>query len=251
MERIQRRYVALGNELIKQLKTKKYKIGDRLPTERDIAESFAVSRTAIRDAIIMLELQGLVEVRKGSGVYVTALPDDISQDPSSESSAHEAEDLGIFEMLQARQLLESNIAEFAAIHVTRAQIVRMKHVLENERKAIEAGNAEYDYDTEFHVLIAESTQNNYLVEVVKNIWKRRAASKMWAQLHTHIHTDNYRKQFLEDHAKILSALQKKDPAQAKQAMWQHMENVKDVLFSLSDVDSKDFDGYLFDSYKVD
>ncbi|WP_019615608.1 FCD domain-containing protein [Psychromonas ossibalaenae] len=251
MERIQRRYVALGNELIKQLKTKNYKIGDRLPTERDIAESFAVSRTAIRDAIIMLELQGLVEVRKGSGVYVTALPDDISQGSSTENSDHEEEDLGIFEMLQARQLLESNIAEFAAIHVTRAQIVRMKHVLDNERKAIEAGNTEYDYDNEFHVLIAKSTQNNYLVEVANNFWKRRAASKMWAQLHTHIHTDSYRKQFLDDHAKILSALQKKDPALAKQAMWQHMENVKDVLFSLSDVDSKDFDGYLFDSYKVD
>lgn len=253
MENITRRYVSIGRDLIEQLKTSKYQVGDRLPTERDIAEQFGVSRTTIRDAIIMLELQGLVDVRKGSGVYVISLPDDVSSQYSSShnsASNYDINDIGTFEMLQARQLLESNIAEFAATNITGVQVNRMKQVLDAERLALESGTQEYNHDKDFHILIAEATQNNYLIEVAQAAWERRTGSKMWAQLHTHIDDTEYRTQFIEDHAKILSALQKKNPAQAKEAMWQHMENVKEALLSLSDTDSNDFDGYLFDSYKV-
>ena len=244
--------MSIGRELIDQLKRHEYKVGDRLQTEREIAEQFGVSRTTIRDAIIMLELQGLVEVRKGSGVYVISLPDD-SANQSTTQDAHsnyDLNDIGTFEMLQARQLLESNIAEFAAANVTGAQIMRMKQVLDAEKKALESGTQDYNHDKDFHILIAEATQNNYLIEVSEAAWKRRMDSKMWAQLHSHIDDVEYRHQFFEDHAKILAALQRKNPAQAKEAMWQHMENVKEALLSLSDPEAEDFDGYLFDSYKV-
>lgn len=69
-----RSYKKIGNELKQQLNNHQYKIGDKLPAERDLADYFDVSRTVIREAIIMLELENLVEVRKGSGVYVIALP---------------------------------------------------------------------------------------------------------------------------------------------------------------------------------
>ncbi len=253
MGKILRRYVSIGKELIKQLKTFKYQIGDKLPTEREIAEQFGVSRTTIRDAIIMLELQGLVEVRKGSGVYVISLPDnsDCNQANIQQNSNYDVNDIGTFELLQARQLLESNIAEFAAANVTGVQISKMKQVLNAERLALKSGDQKYSHDKEFHILIAEATQNNYLIEISNAAWERRMSSKMWAQLHTHIDDLEYRNQFADDHVNILSALQKKNPAQAKKAMWQHMENVKEALLSLSDTDSNDFDGYLFDSYKVD
>lgn len=256
-----RRYVIIGTELREKLSKNIYKIGDRLPTERDIAESYGVSRTVIREAIIMLEIEGLVEVRKGSGVYVINLPQ-TAKIPSNNNNPFESNllisafsgltgtDIGPFELLQARQLIESNIVEFAAHHITKVEINAMRKVLEKEREALETGDSNEEYDRDFHILIAEATKNTFLVDVVKLMWRMRVESLMWAQLHANIGTKSYRKEWLNDHALILAALQKKDAVTAKKAMWNHLENVKTTLLALSDVEHEDFDGYLFESYPL-
>jgi len=254
-----RRYVAIGKELRDQLSKNRYKIGERLPTEREIAESYSVSRTVIREAIIMLEIEGLVEVRKGSGVYVVNLPQENIEESNNSlqsgllTSAFlglSGSDIGPFELLQARQLIESNIAEFAANQITKNEIDAMKIILAKEKEALEAGNSNEQYDRDFHIAIAEATKNTFFVDIVKLMWRMRVESLMWAQLHTHIDTNNYRKTWLNDHAKILAALQRKDSSTAKKAMWHHLENVKQTLLELSDIEHEDFDGYLFDSYPL-
>ena len=257
-----RRYVVIGNELREQLANHVYDVGDRLPTEREIAESYGVSRTVIREAIIMLEIEGLVEVRKGSGVYVTSLPlstvspfqntNNVTDSANlvSAFSSLTGTDIGPFELLQARQLIESNIAEFAALQITKSEIDAIKQVLQKERRSLEIGDSNEDYDRQFHILVAEATKNTFFSDVVKLMWRMRLESKMWAQLHTHIDTIDYRKAWLNEHAMILSALQKKDAVAAKQAMWQHFESIKSTLLALSDVDDENFDGYLFDSYPL-
>lgn len=257
-----RRYAAIGKELREQLSNHVYNIGDRLPTEREIAESYGVSRTVIREAIIMLEIEGLVEVRKGSGVYVTSLPlsstspfQNISNNTETANmlsafSGLTGTDIGPFELLQARQLIESNIAEFAALQITKVEIDALKKVLQEEKKALEIGDSNEESDRQFHILVAEATKNTFFADVVKLMWRMRLESKMWAQLHTHIDTIDYRKSWLNQHALILSALQKKDAAAAKEAMWQHFESIKSTLLELSDVDDENFDGYLFDSYPL-
>ncbi|GLS90486.1 GntR family transcriptional regulator [Psychromonas marina] len=257
-----RRYVAIGKALREQLSQDKYKVGDRLPTEREIAEVHNVSRTVIREAIIMLEIEGLVEVRKGSGVYVTNLPKSENlpinkTDTELQSnllisafSGLSVTDIGPFELLQARQLIESNIAEFAAHQITKSEIEAMKAVLEKEKNALNMGDNNEQYDYEFHILIAQAAKNDLLVEVVKLMWRMRLESKMWEQLHAHIDTKDYQKKWLNDHQTILSALQRKDALGAKKAMWQHLENVKKTLLELSDIDHENFDGYLFSSYPL-
>lgn len=254
-----RRYVVIGKELREQLSQNIYKIGDRLPTEREIAESYGVSRTVIREAIIMLEIEGLVEVRKGSGVYVISLPqpnNNLTNNPlnsdlfMSAFSGLTGTDISPFELLQARQLIESNIVEFAAHQITKAEINAMRKVLEKEKEALETGHSNEEYDRDFHILIAEATKNTFLVDIIKLMWRMRVESLMWAQLHAHIETKDYRKKWLNDHAQILAALQKKDAVAAKKAMWNHLENVKNTLLELSDVEHENFDGYLFDSYPL-
>ncbi|MCQ1059712.1 FCD domain-containing protein [Photobacterium sp. ZSDE20] len=240
-----RPYQELGLVLRQELRDGHYQIGDRLPPERDIAERLNVSRTVVREAIIMLELENLVEVKKGSGVYVLNIP--------NHSSSREnviSDDAGPFEMLQARQLLESNIAEFAAIQVTPSDIVKMRTALELERNEIACGSVNCTGDEQFHLCIAEATQNSVLVDMLKHSWERREQSPMWKKLHTHINDTAYREEWLEDHAKILAAMQRKDPIAAKNAMWQHLENVKQRLLELSDIDDPNFDGYLFSSNPV-
>lgn len=121
--------------LRKKLSSGRYQIGDRLPPERDIAEQFEVSRAVVREALIMLELENLIEVRKGSGVYVMNLPD---QQSSITSNQTRDDDVGPFELLQARQFLESDIAAFAATQVTKNDIAQMRQALDMEKDILNA-----------------------------------------------------------------------------------------------------------------
>ncbi|OTA19799.1 pyruvate dehydrogenase complex repressor [Xenorhabdus beddingii] len=198
-----------------------------------------------REAVIMLELENLIEVRQGygrhSGIYIINLP------KVAKSYAENAAEP--FELLQARQLLESNIAEFAATQVTPVDIANMRRALEKERNDLESGEDESG-DREFHLAIAQATHNSMLVELLKQSWSWRENNPMWGKLHTRITNTDYRREWLNDHQAILAAMIKKDPVAAKQAMWQHLENVKQRLLELSDVDDPDFDGYLFESYPV-
>ncbi|HED4421505.1 GntR family transcriptional regulator [Pasteurella multocida] len=237
-----RSYKKIGELLKDELRKGIYTIGERLPPERDIAERFDVSRTVVREALIMLELENLISVRKGSGVYIINLP--------SSNDSFDYLDVGPFELLQARQLLESSIAEFAAIQANRNDIVRLKEILKREYVTLEqSGNDDYSEDEEFHTAIAEITQNEVLIQMQKDLWKYRS-NPMWKGLHSHIKVHHYRRLWLKDHEAILNSIQRKDPALAKKAMWQHLENVKQKLFELSDLDDPDFDGYLFNRNPV-
>ncbi|MBE2896877.1 FCD domain-containing protein [Pasteurellaceae bacterium HPA106] len=234
-----RSYKKIGEMLKQKLASGLYAVGDRLPPERDFAEELNVSRTVIREAMIMLELEGLIEIRKGSGSYVVALPSQTKQ------VSHYTGDIGPFELLQARQLLESSIAEFAAIQANRSDIAKLKAILDRERATLEHGDEDYIADKDFHIAIAEITQNEALIRLQKNLWRYRTDSHMWQALHSHIPNQNYRVLWLTDHQNIINAIQRKDPVAAKKAMWQHIENVKQKLFELSDIDDPNFDGYLF------
>jgi GntR family uxuAB operon transcriptional repressor len=242
--RPKRLYQKIGMVLLNQIESGAYHLGDRLPPERDIAEELDVSRSVVREAIIMLELQGLVEVRKGSGVYVIKLPVAKEEDNALVVDSRYS-DVGPFELLQARQVLESQIVSFAALNVTKNDIAKLRQSLDKERESLETGKVDYDGDRLFHLTIAEASQNSVLSDIILDLWQRREESSMWQQLHTRIVNDDYRYKWLDDHERILLALQRRDPDGAREAMWQHIENVKQTLFELSDVDDPQFDGYLF------
>lgn len=237
-----RRYQDVAEALKQDIVARGCAVGDRLRTERQISEDMGVSRSVVREAVIMLEIEGLVEVRKGSGIYLARLPHACPNET--------AVDFGPFELLQARQLLESSIAALAAVTVTKADIMQMRQALALENKAIEAGDDDYSGDELFHRLIAEATQNAVLVDMVEELWRKRAQSRMWARLHNRIFDKTYRSNWLSDHHAILNALQMKDAPTARQAMWQHLENVRLTLMALSDVDDPEFDGYLFSSEAI-
>jgi GntR family uxuAB operon transcriptional repressor len=160
------------------------------------------------------------------------------------------DDVGPFEMMQARQLLESHVAEFAATQATKKDIIKMRDALELEKKNIEVFDNDHAADKLFHLAIAEATQNSVLVDLVENLWERRENSPMWKQLHSHITDQAYRKKWLIDHENILLAIQQKKPDIARMAMWRHLENVKDTLMLLSEHQDPNFDGYLFSTNPV-
>lgn len=242
-----RPYQEVGFTLRQMITDMNYAIGQRLPPERELAELLDIPRAILREALIMLELENLIEVRKGSGIYIVSLP---HQGENMGTVLDELNAAGPFELLQARQLLESNIAEFAATQATPLDIANMRNALKRESYELETGEDETG-DREFHLAIAQATHNSMLVELLKESWAWRENNPIWLKLHTRIVDKDYRKEWSTDHQAILAAMIKKDAAAAKEAMWQHLENVKQRLLELSDVDDPNFDGYLFNSYPVD
>ena len=244
-----RLYQKVAANLKKDILGNIYPIGERLPAERLLAEEIGVSRTVVREAIIMLEVEGFVDVIKGSGIHVIA---NEAKTPVIELPSQAPEDsslyAGPFELLQARQLVESHIAEFAATQVTKQDIQELKRI---QRKAQAEDRArDSQWDKNFHIQVAKATQNSVLVSLIESMWMHREQNPFWRKMHERI-DDEDTVSWYNDHNQILLALIRKDPQAAKQAMWQHLENSKQMLFKATTVeDEMDDDRYLFSDNPV-
>lgn len=251
-----RQYQLIGQRVAAEIDRGDFVAGQRLPTEREYAEKFGVSRTVVREAFIMLELSGRIEVRRGSGIYVcdgTGVDTTgIQPSPMLISFYGDNTDIGPFELLSARQVIESAVASTAAQLITKPDINRLQTLLDSERHALDDPKSDQpkhveadDADRAFHLGIAQATQNTLLYETVAGLWDQRHRSPMWQRLHAHILDFSYRDKWLEDHENILAQLRKRASEAARDAMWTHLEHVKTTLFEHSDTDDPGFDGYLF------
>ena len=200
-----RLYQQLASELKRRIEADDYRVGDKLPAERLIAEEMEVSRTVVREAIIMLEVEGYVEVRKGSGIHVIS---NQQQNRETTPSQLEFASFGPFELLQARQLIESNVAEFAATQVTRQDIMALMAIQEKARQ--EDHSRDSEWDMHFHVRNAQSTQNSALASIVEKMWLHRLHNPHWPQLHEHIDARTIPR-CCDSPDLILKALRRKDP----------------------------------------
>ncbi|MCL2891817.1 transcriptional regulator ExuR [Brenneria tiliae] len=235
-----RLYRQLAAELKQRIEGGVYPVGEKLPAERYIAEEMNVSRTVVREAIIMLEVEGYVEVRKGSGIHVVS---NQRKNLVIHNDDVEFATVGPFELLQARQLIESNIAEFAATQVTRQDIVQLMEIQEHARQ--EDRFRDSHWDLQFHVQVALATQNSAMATIVEKMWSQRIHNPYWRKLQEHI-DDKSIESWCDDHDKILKALIRKDPYAAKLAMWQHLENTKQMLFRATTDDFEfNVDRYMF------
>ncbi len=189
--------------------------GERLPSERDLATKLGVSRTSLREALIALELGGTVEVRGGSGVYVSEQATPVVEVPTAGP--------GPFEVLAARRLIEVEVAALAAKHASDSAIdAILVAVLEMEQHHEErSGNEQADRN--FHLAIARATGNSAMVGVIEYLWSQRGS--LWHKLKEHFQTEELRQQTLLDHRNIFSAIASHDVAGARTAMRAHLDRV--------------------------
>ena len=189
--------------------------GERLPAERELAAKLSVSRASLREALIALELGGVIEVRGGSGVYVR----------TPEASQVEVPEVGPgpFEVLAARRMVEVEVAALAARMGTDSAIDQiLKAVLEMERNHEDRDSNE-QADRNFHLAIARATGNTAMVGVIDYLWNQRGS--LWHRLKEHFRTEELRQQTLLDHRRILEAIASHDVAGARAAMRAHLERV--------------------------
>jgi DNA-binding FadR family transcriptional regulator len=217
MPESQRLYERLAQSIAAAIARGDYPVGQRLPSERELAQTFNVSRTTVREATIALELDGLVEARIGSGVYVTHT--------TAPRGTLGARDVGPFELLEARRSIEGETCAMAATRITDAQLDQLAGIIaemrsENEHD-VELSEAA---DRRFHELIASATENSGMVAVVQMLWDTRARSPQTQSMDAKVRTLGV-KPHIDEHTAIFKALKKRDPEGARAAMRKHLTRV--------------------------
>jgi DNA-binding FadR family transcriptional regulator len=216
-----RSYQKLAASIAALIAEGEFKVGDRLPSERALADRFNVSRTLVREAIIVLEIQGNVEVRGGSGIYVCA-PVAGAVAPASAYTLSPGP--GPFELLRARCLIEAEIAAVAAESRKDSDLDRIYSALVEMRDNMHDKEANEAADRMFHLRIAESTGNSVLLQMVTAVWDHTKAP-IWSQMEAHFHTPALRRASQDDHQRVFTALLERDADAARKAMRAHIERV--------------------------
>ncbi len=211
-----RLYHRVAEQLAEVISAGEYPEGSRLPAERKLAERFNVSRPTIREAIIALELAGCVEVKGGSGVYVTS-------GGSSNFNATER-DLGPFEILEARILFEGEAAGLAATHISDEEIEELREALADMIRENENPSAKEAADERFHLTIAKATHNEAIVSVCEHLWQLRNSSSISTRILEKVRMAGSRPQ-ISEHQAIFDALERRDPKAATAAMRDHLTRV--------------------------
>jgi GntR family transcriptional repressor for pyruvate dehydrogenase complex len=219
--RIHEEVVSQIHELIRQ---GKFRAGDQLPSERELAETFKVSRTSVREALRALETQGLTVSRTGMGNFVADLPVESLVAPLARLLIQEKTALAdIFEL---RKVIEPHIAALAAERATKKDIERMKKILEKQNNAVGRGETGVEADAELHFAIGQATQNQALEKLVSGLMEILSHSREES-----LQTSDRRRASIESHRKILFAIEEHDKTRAAAAMLHHIEQVEDNVLS--------------------
>jgi DNA-binding FadR family transcriptional regulator len=208
-----RLYRQIADQIAALIDKGEYKPGSRLPPERDLAKQLGVSRPSVREALIALEVEGYVEVRVGSGVYVLGR--------RAPAAAPLPEDSGPFELIKARWIIESECAALAAKSAKKSQVVAIEDALNQMHREFEHQKQPLAADRLFHLRIAEATGNGALVAVVKMLWEERMGP-LYKRLEHHYDTPALWTAAMAEHRSVLKAIAEHDVAGARAAMQRHL-----------------------------
>ena len=225
----QRLYEKVAAALAASILQGDYAIGDRMPSERDLATLHGVSRPTIREAMIALEVDGLVEVVTGSGVYVRALTRKYGRPAPT--------DIGPFELLEARALVEGESAALAARNISDEQLDELDRLVaemdaENRRDVVMSEDA----DQRFHMTIARATQNSGMEHVVQALWDARYQSLQSVRLMEKVRAEGIKPR-IDEHVAIVTALRARNPKAAREAMRVHLRGVADMVFKATEAEA--------------
>ena len=210
-----RLYRQIADQIRSLIRNGEYRPGARLPPERDLARELGVSRPSVREALIALEVEGLVEVKIGSGIYVRRLPNGDARDPADALA-------GPFELLRARHVIESECAALAARSVKRAQLRALEATLGEMDGELAAGRPPLPADRQFHLSIAEATGNGALVHVIRLLWDERGG-ELYRKLEDHYDSPQLWRAAIGEHRAVLKAVAAHDPGAARAAMQRHLD----------------------------
>lgn len=198
-----------------------FKPGERLPAERQLAQSLRVSRSSLREALSQLEMDGVLEIRVGSGAWVRRSP----LGHGAEMPTPEGQSASPFELLQARRIVEPEAAALAARAATPEQRARLAQAFERLAREMRANVRSPQADRDFHLLIAQASGNSALAQVIEQLW-REFQSPLGERMEALYVTRERRRDNVEEHRAILEAVVSGQAARARQAMRRHLLNAE-------------------------
>lgn len=216
-----RLYEQIVEQIEERILSGELRDGDQLPTERELAEQFEVSRTAVREAINALVQRGLVEAHPGRGTFVRY--------DTSEAVRHSLGLMtrmertgGLANLVEIREILEPEIAARAATRATEQQIAVIREAVENMEAALGDADAFIEDDDRFHLALAESTQNPLILTLLDPIVELLHEQRKRISL---VKGGLERGQY--HHRRILEAIIRHDPKAAREAMRAHLQQVRE------------------------
>lgn len=213
----------IADQIASRIRAGDFEIGGRLPAERDLAEQLRVSRASVREALIALEIEGYVEVRVGTGVFVCAPREDGQYGAPQASPAAGAErtDIGPFDLLETRLLLEPECAALAAQKASPAQIAAIR----SAHEGMSLTESPSLHDQAFHSAIAAACGNAALAAAISHIWHLSTISPVFSRLEAHFVTTRVWSAARDEHERILEAITERDPIRARHAMHDHLVGI--------------------------
>jgi len=200
------------------------KPGDKLPSERELAEIFQVSRGSLRDAVRALEVTGLVEPRQGEGTVVRAPSADSLINPLTTVLLRQR--VFLSELLEFRAMIEPALARRAAKHASPEDLEHLEEILRRQQEKADRGEFAIEEDTEFHNTIAHAAKNRVVLKVLDVFMELLRESREKS-----LQVEGRLQKSLEGHRQIFHAIQRHDPIGAEEAMRQHIERIEGIVLN--------------------
>jgi len=195
------------------------KPGDRLPSERALAERMRVSRATIREALRAMQLKGLIVSRHGAGSFIAGgTPEDL---------ANALHHLALQDIFELRLLIEPAIAALAAERANRQDLLRLESILQQQEKELKEKRVAGMTDAAFHSALAEATHNRALLQVGATLMKVISPSR-----NESLQTTERGRLSLGSHRRIVEAIQAGNSVEARSAMEEHIRSIDPKLFGL-------------------
>lgn len=222
-------YVA--EQIIEAVQAGIYKIGDKLPSEREIAEKTGVSRPSIREALLALQIVGIIEGRTGDGSYVRQGVGMVQGKLHVLSILEESE--GPSEVLETRKALEEGVTKLAARKATREDLEKIEKALVRGIKAEE--NQDYEEfeeaDRDFHRAIIGTCKNSLLENAIfplVDVMRQR----LWRKMKQSWLNSRHIRNTMDEHRRIFVAIKKRNESFASEEMVRHLDNSKKRFFGI-------------------
>ncbi|NKB27350.1 MAG: FCD domain-containing protein [Rhodobacteraceae bacterium] len=190
---------------------------DRMPAERRMADTYGVARGTVRDALTQLARENYVEVRPGSGTYVTYRGTDAMAAPVEQANP--------LELIDTRFALEPHICRLAVLHGRRADFDALEQLCQAMERATDNPTEFAEKDTEFHRLLAASTGNGLLIWIIDQITSVRSMDE-WTRMRQLTLNRSIITQYNMQHRQILSAIRTREPERAANVMKEHLETAR-------------------------
>lgn len=219
-------YEEVAEAILSMIKSGQLKPGDKLDSVQQIAESFQVGRSAVREALSALRAMGLIEMHQGEGTYVRAFDSKMLSLPVHTALLMKKED--VKNLLEVRRILEMGAVEAAASRRTDDQLDEIKEALDQMKGANDEELGE-EADFLFHMAIAKASQNDLLISLMNNVSEMmvttmRETRRLW--LYSKKST---LERLTQEHSSIYEAIANMDEAEARRLMLDHLQSVEEVL----------------------